>query len=126
MAKSVNGRYRPSSGWRSTTAAHAASTVPPSGRSTSSCCRPVASRYRAKKRTATRNTQRLSDQFRLTRIGPLVPFQVTSQTRPEGGGDRSVRGLARRLAHGQHATRHVVYKETPTTENEVWRSNLER
>ncbi len=26
------------------------------------------------------------------RVGPLVPFRVTSQTRPEGGGDRSVRG----------------------------------
>ena len=37
----------------------------------------------------------------------MVPFQVTSQTRPEGGDDRSVRGRARRLAHGQHAMRHV-------------------
>ena len=37
----------------------------------------------------------------------VVPFQVTSQTRPEGGGDPRVRGLARCLAHGQHAMRHV-------------------
>src|SRR5438093_4709997 len=44
-----------------------------------------------------------SNWFRPMGVGALVPVQVASQTRPEGGGDRSVRGLARRLAHGQHA-----------------------
>ena len=45
-----------------------------------------------------------------------VPFQVTSQTRPEGGGDRSVRGGARRLAHGQHAMRVEENWSQPRTE----------
>ncbi len=50
------------------------------------------------------------DLERSTRLyGDLVgmAFQVTSQTRPEGGGDPLVRGLASRLAHDQHAMRHV-------------------
>src|SRR5881396_437017 len=53
-ANNVNGRYRASSGWRSATADHADSTVPPSGRSSSIRSRPVASRYRANRRTRTR------------------------------------------------------------------------
>jgi len=53
-ANSVNGRNAASSGWRAATADHAASTVPPGGRSISIRSRPAASRYRAKKRTRTR------------------------------------------------------------------------
>ena len=50
------------------------------------------------------------DLERSTRLyGDLVgmAFQVTSQTRPERGGGPRARGLARYLAHGQHAVRHV-------------------
>src|SRR5262249_20802889 len=56
-ANAANGRDGPSGGGRSTTADQAASTVPPSGRSTSSRSRPAASRYRAKRRTPTRTVK---------------------------------------------------------------------
>src|SRR5690349_9567589 len=59
---------------RATIAFQAASTVPPSGRSTSSCSCPAASRYRAKRRTRTR-TCRL-EAVRLTAAAGRLDVRV--------------------------------------------------
>src|SRR3989475_192178 len=49
--------------------------------------------------------------------------KMTSIARPEGGADRSVRGLARDLAHGQHALG-MLRTDPATTENEARRRQL--
>src|SRR5438093_1516777 len=96
----------------------------------------------------TRSVKRPCGTASTQRAEPLVPFQVTSQTRPERGGDPRVRSLARRLAHRQHAMRRLSENPSssagfagairplgearrgpprpPSMGNEVWRSKLER
>src|SRR5206468_11281543 len=52
------------------------STVPPSGRSTSSCSRPSASRYRAKRRTRTRTLDASLEAVRLTAAAARLHVRI--------------------------------------------------
>src|SRR5262249_15636073 len=65
-----------SSGWRAATADHADSTVPPSGRSTSSWSRPSASRYRAKRRTRTRTLSASLEAVRLAAAAARLHVRI--------------------------------------------------
>src|SRR5438034_725330 len=55
--------------------------------------------------------------------GSMSDRSTWSIARPEGGADRSVRGLARDLAHGQHALG-MLRTDPATTENEARRRQL--